>query len=525
MAKTHDAVIVGAGHNSLIVAGYLAKAGMDVCVLEKNSYIGGGVTSPEVTLPGFKHDLCATMHGFIQPNPVIKNDELQLQAKFGLKYLYPENNASIVFPDDSYLVFAKSLDKTCDSIAQFSQKDADTYRSFHDWSAKLLDMLTTGMYNPPPSMGAFTAMLDQSDDGRELLRALNMSALDISREFFESERLQIAMTRFTSETMMSPKTAGTGIMLFMFIPMVHKYGWAIPEGGSGELSNSLGRCIEAHGGTIITDSYVKKIKVKNGKAVGVILESGEEIMAKKAVVSTAHVQRLFSELLAGETAVPDDIRKKVARTQASDYAPINAHYALHEAPKWKAGEDCGRSIIVEICPWMEDYLKGFDDYFYGYPVTNASLCATQSQFDPSRAPDGKHTLYLYHYEPYNLKDGGPSKWDEIKEEVADGCLETVRKHTTNMGPENILKRYVMTPLDFERYNPSFVKGDFMHLGAQMYQYFGNRPIPLMNYKTPIDGLYMCGPSTHPGGAVVGGGRAAVQVVMADLGIDFEKVIQ
>jgi phytoene dehydrogenase-like protein len=525
MAKTYEVVIVGSGHNALIVGGYLAKAGLDVCVLEKNPFIGGGVVSPEVTLPGFKHDLCATMHGFIQPNPVIKNDELQLKAKFGLEYIYPENNASIVFPDDSYLAWNKSLDTTCESIAQFSQKDADTYRKFYEWSSKLLDMLTAGMYNPPPPYGAFVSMFDQSEDGRELLRALGMSALDIGNEFFENDCVKVALTRFTSETMMSPKTAGTGIMLFMFIPMVHRYGWAIPKGGSGELSNSLGRCIEAHGGTIMTDSLVKKIKVQGGKAVGVILESGEEVLASKAVVSSAHVHTLFSDLLAGEKAVPDDIRKKVARTQVSDFMPINAHYALNEAPKWKAGEDCGKSIIVEICPWYEDYLKAFDDYFYGYPVTNSSLCATQSQFDPTRAPDGKHTLYLYHYEPYNLKDGGPSKWDEIKEEVADGCLETVRDRTTNMGPENILKRYVMSPLDYERYNPSFVQGDFMHLGAQIYQSFGNRPIPNMNYKTPIENLYMCGPSTHPGGAVVGGGRAAVQAVMADLGIDFEKVIK
>jgi phytoene dehydrogenase-like protein len=352
-----------------------------------------------------------------------------------------------------------------------------------------------------------------------------MSSIDIANEFFENDCVKVALTRFTSETMMSPKTGGTGVMLFMFIPMVHKYGWALPKGGSGELSNSLARCLTAHGGSIMTDSLVTKIKVQGGAAVGVVLESGEEIMAKKAVVSSAHVQRLFSDLLAGETAVPEDIRRQVARTQSSDFMPINCHYALNEAPKWKAGDDCGEAIIVEVCPWWEEYLKAFDDYYYGYPVTNSSLCATQTIFDPTRAPEGKHTLYLYHYEPYNLKDGGPSKWDEIKEEVADGCLENVREHTTNMGPENILKRCVMSPLDYERYNPSFVHGDFMHLGGHIYQSFGSRPIPGMNYKTPIEKLYMCGPSTHPGGAVVGGGRAAVQIIMQDLGISFEKVVK
>jgi phytoene dehydrogenase-like protein len=146
-------------------------------------------------------------------------------------------------------------------------------------------------------------------------------------------------------------------------------------------------------------------------------------------------------------------------------------------------------------------------------------------FDSTRAPQGKHTMYLYHYEPYNLKDGGAAKWDKIKQEVANGILETLRRHTTNMGAENILGRWIHTPLDIERYNPSFVHGDIGHLGAFVTQFFGNRPLPGWGkYKTPVKKLYMCGSSTHPGGAVTGGGRAAVQVIMEDLGIDFRKVI-
>ena len=146
-------------------------------------------------------------------------------------------------------------------------------------------------------------------------------------------------------------------------------------------------------------------------------------------------------------------------------------------------------------------------------------------YDPSRAPTGKHIMRLYHLEPYNLRDGGSTKWDEVKQEVADTTLETVRQHTTNMGSENILEREVLTPLDYVRENPAMVNGDGHHISSSLFQYFSNRPLPGWgHYRTPIKKLYMSGSSTHPAGAVTCGGRAAVQVIMEDLGIDFKRVI-
>ena len=174
---------------------------------------------------------------------------------------------------------------------------------------------------------------------------------------------------------------------------------------------------------------------------------------------------------------------------------------------------------------MEDYLRIFDGFVYGIPNTRMPLMGVATLVDPSRAPEGKHTLYLYHFEPYNLKDGGSAKWDEIKQEIADGILEAAQEHTTNLGDENILGRWIFSPLDFERYNPAWIAGDFLHMGSFLTQLFANRPLPGWGqYKTPVKKLYMCGPSTHPGGGASGGGRAAVQAIMEDLGIDFKKVI-
>jgi phytoene dehydrogenase-like protein len=189
------------------------------------------------------------------------------------------------------------------------------------------------------------------------------------------------------------------------------------------------------------------------------------------------------------------------------------------------GGDVDRTFFVEIAPFTEDFLRAFEEYAYGIPNSRIPVIGVASLADPTRAPEGKHTMYLYHYEPYNLRNGGPGKWDTIKEEVADAILETVRNFTTNMKDENILGRYIISPVDIERINPAMVSGDVMHIGAFLSQYFSNRPLPGWgNYRTPVKKLYMCGGSTHPGAGVSGGGRTAVQVVMEDLGIDFKKVI-
>lgn len=205
--------------------------------------------------------------------------------------------------------------------------------------------------------------------------------------------------------------------------------------------------------------------------------------------------------------------------------PILQALALNEAPNYKAGGGANEGVLVELSPVGDDYLAMFENYVHGVPNTQAPMVGTATRLDPSRAPAGKHTLYVYHYEPYNLKDGGPQKWDQIKQQVADGILEAIRQRTTNMGPSNILGRWIYSPLDFERYNSAWETGDFLHIGMFVTQMFANRPIPgWANYRTPIKKLYMCGASTHPGGGVNAGGRAAVQAIMEDLGIDFRKVI-
>lgn len=519
---THDVVVVGGGHNGLVVAAYLAKAGVDVCVVEKQDKVGGGVITRELTLPGFKHDMASTMHGMISANPLIHRDELGLISKYGLKYIIPDPQLAVVFPDDRALIIYRDIDKTCESIEQFSRRDAEMYPKFIKFCERVSRAAGVATFSPPPTFGAMVSFLDKSEEGREFLRIIMSSVWDIVEEWFESDELKIAISRFGTELMIGPREKGTGNGIFGFA-LFHRWGWNLPVGGSGALSEALEACIRDNGGTIKVLSPVKSIKVEAGEAKGVILETGEEITARKAVISNLNVKQLFLEMLRPDD-LPTGFQDKVRRIKHCTFMPIHQAIALNEAPKYKAGGDVDRTCFVDIALFKEDYLRFFDDLAYGIPRTEMPLLGVATLVDPTRAPNGKHTLYLYHFEPYNLKDGGPAKWDEIKHEIADGVLEAARSRTTNLWDENILGRWIFSPLDFERYNPAWVCGDFLHMGSFLTQLFGNRPLPGWNYRTPIKKLYMCGPSTHPGGGASGGGRAAVQVIMEDLGISFRKVI-
>jgi len=519
----YDIVVAGGGHNGLIVAAYLLKAGLKVCVVEYQDKVGGGAITRELTLPGFKHDPASIIQMTIQANPLIHRDELGLVSKYGLKYIFPDPACAILFPDERALVIYKDMEKTCKSIAQFSQHDADIYPEFCEAAGQILKAGNVSTFSPAAPFGRLISFMDASPEGKEYLRTILSSTWDLAAEWFESEQMRIALGRFASEVMIGPRENGTGAYMFGF-PHFHKWGVAVPVGGSGALSDALAAYIKDNGGTIRTSSTIKAIKVASGEAKGVVLDGGEEILATKAVVSNLNVKQLFLQMLKSEE-LPAGFPKKVRNIKHSTFSALNQAVALKEAPKYKVGGDVDKCFFVEISPFTEDFLRTFEEYAYGIPNSRIPLLCTASISDPSRAPEGKHSLYLYHYEPYNLKDGGPAKWDVIKEQVADEIMENVRQYTTNMGPENILSRYVLSPLDIERMDPAMVEGDIMHIGAFVTQFFSNRPLAGWgNYRTPVKNLYMCGGSTHPGAGITGGGRAAVQVILEDLDIDFRKVI-
>ncbi|MBT8339998.1 MAG: NAD(P)/FAD-dependent oxidoreductase [Desulfatitalea sp.] len=524
MAK-HDVIIVGAGQNGLSLGAYLVKAGLDVLVLEMQDFIGGSCSTKELTLPGFKHDCCAALHAYIRANPLVKHDELGIVSKYGLDYIHPEGAFSHAFEDETGFVVYADLDKCCQSMAKISEKDAETYRAMVLKLQPIVAMLMNTMFNPPIPQGALLNMLDQSPEGQEIMRFMGMSAYQIINRNFESEKIKTALTKMVTEPICAPEDLGTGIHFALLLPFAHSIPYTILKGGSGEFSNALARYIEDNGGTVRTGCEVKKIIVSGGKAKGVVLAGGEEIFAHRAVVTNLDPRLVFPRMV---SEVSDDLITKVGNIDDAPFTGMVIHLALNEAPKWKAGEEISLAGAQEPLRGLEHVRREFDDFRYGLPAADDHICpmvVCHSNFDPTRAPNGKHTLWLFQYQPYALADGGADRWDEIKDREGEKVVKRLQKYCANMGPENILATTVKSPRDYERWNVNLVHGNVCGPLQTFYQLFSHRPIPALgDYRTPIEGLYGCGHAYHPAGGISGGGRAVSQVLMQDFGIDFENIL-
>jgi len=522
MQNNHDIVVVGAGHNGLTAAAYLAKAGLDVAVVERQPYVGGGAITLETNAPGFKHDIASTAHIFIQANPLLRNDELGLRSQFGLQYVYADDKpcVTVLFPGGEHLSFYRDIDKTCASIATVSPHDADAYRQFATWCQPILQMLIGGFFGPPPPFGMLFSQLDQPGPGRSLLRAMQMSCLDILDDWFENDLVKAFLARYVSEVIVGPDDVSTGCFLFIMVPLVHTFGMGVPVGGSGALSAALARSIEARGGVVRTGETVTKVTLSGGRATGVVLESGETITARKAVIGDVHVQQL-AELL-GEDALGADFVIQANNIKPSVFSGLNINLALNDAPSYGSDAEVDDSLLVELSGYLPQMRQMFDGFKYGIPATDMPGVVCATKLDPTRAPDGKHTLYAFQYQPYQLADG---TWADRKDEIASAVLANYRRYAPNVDDANIVGMTVTSPADLAQMNLSWRHGDPLHLRNMIAQYFSHRPFADAGYyKLPPDGMYLCGPSTHPGGGVTGGARAAAMVVLEDLGIDFEKVI-
>lgn len=522
--SSYDIVVVGSGHNGLIAAAYLAKAGRKVLMLERNEYFGGGVATREIVAPGFRHDLHSATHIVIQANPLIRNDELGLISRYGLRYVYPEAVFSTIFDDHSSIVSYTDLERTCASIAAVSSRDAEAYRQFAAESAAILPLIVSGMFVPPPPQGPFWALLDQSPQGRKLMRAMQMSMLDIVRERFENEKVMVHLLKFAAEMLVGPDVKGMGAILFNMPGVVHAYPPGVPVGGSAGLANALIACLKANRAEFRLNSEVEKILVKNGRASGVRLKGGETIEAKTAVIGQIHPW-----LLPGMVDGLDPLVSANARaTRTASFSIMAQHYALNEAPKYHAGEEPGRAALANFAPAsLEAFLRIFNDYDYGDLGSEHCMLAAHvnTQFDPSRAPPGKATLTVFGFGPFELREGGSEAWNTRKEELGQWIRRHYQHYVSNLDERNVIAWRFETPLDMVRDSPTFQRGDVGGVGKYFYQIGGHRPTPeLSQYAVPgVKGLYLAGTFMHPPGGVTGGGRATAVKMCGDLGIDFAKL--
>jgi phytoene dehydrogenase-like protein len=519
-----DVVVAGAGHNSLVTAAYLARAGLRVLVLERAATIGGDTSTAEVTLPGFRHDLCASAHTLFQSSPIVRNDELDL-GRYGLRYLFPDPVVVMSFADGRGIAMRRDRAATMREIERFSARDARAYeRMLADWDA-IKESQNRARYTPATSASEAIAALEATPPGAEAVRWRYSSALDVVRERFEDEGVRTFFLWLSLMTMARVDRPGTGLLALSIAAGRQASSWTTAEGGSGALPDALARIVVEHGGEVRTGAEVTRILIEGGRAVGVVTADGTEHRARRAVVSTIHVKHLPD--VVGAAALGEDFLRGVARWRTG-LTMFVTHYALAAEPRYVLNGGAISSVAGGICGSTDELLAALAAFERGEIHLDRPplLCINSSVVDATRAPSGHHTLKIVGFLPYELRAGGPERWDVVKDDVSDALLEHYLRHTRGLAPRDILARHVESPLDLERRNPHNYRGS-CHGGEQdLAQEGALRPTPgWAGYRLPVAGLYQTGATTHPGASVTGApGRNCAQVLLDDLGLSLADAI-
>jgi phytoene dehydrogenase-like protein len=524
MSETSDIVVAGAGHNSLITAAYLAKAGYECTVLDARPIPGGGAATEEILLPGYKIDSCSTGHTLIQVNPLLLNDELGLISDYGLEYLEPDPVGHVAFPDGEQLTMWLDLDRTCEQIARFSRADAEAYRRLIAEYDDVKGIFGSARFTPLGFGPSLEEMLLEHSRGRIWLRRNAMSAWDVISREFESRHVRAFMVWMAFQTLVPVDAAGSGVLAYSLIFGRQRRSWTIPRGGSGSLTDALVRFIEHHGGNVVCNRHVRRLVLEGGRCAGVETDDGEHYLARSAVLSSIHVKHLAK--MAPAEAWGEEFLYGVD-TYDIGMPGMAAYFATTAPPLFETPDGPIGAVSAGTASWPEDVIRCARDIKDGRFVAGVPwlLVATPTLADPSRAPEGHHTVKLLSPQSWELPDG-VSHWDEIKDEVARRQLEHVRRFTSGLDDENIVASFVKSPADIERSNAHMIHGTF-HGGDRSYPFSGKmRPVPgWAAHRMPISGLYQTGGSTHPGGSITGApGRNAAIVMLTDLGRDPAEVL-
>jgi beta-carotene ketolase (CrtO type) len=524
--QTYDVVIIGAGHNGLVCAAYLLKAGYSVLLLEKRSVPGGAATTEEIMpdeAPGFQFNLCAIDHEFIHLGPVV--EELELE-KYGLEYLFCDPVVFCPHPDGKYFLAHRSVEKTCAEIARYNERDAKKYADFTQyWQHAIGAMIP--MFNAPPKsiidiagnydikkLKDLFSVIGSPSKTLDFVRTMLSSAEDTINEWFDEEFLKAPLARLASELGAPPSQKSLGIGSIM-MAMRHNPGMARPRGGTGALVKALLRLVKSLGGKVLTDQHVERILIDDGKAVGVRVAGGTEYRATKGVISNIDARRLFLQLVDSSDvdAADPDLRERLERRIVNNNETIlKIDLAMDEPLRFVHHEHKDEYLIgsVLIADSVRQVEIAHSDPSVGkIPLEDPSMYLVQpTMLDPSMAPDGKHTVWIEYFAPYQIAGAegtglnGTGWTDELKHKVADRVIDKLAEYAPNVKTSTIARR-VESPAELGARLGAY-KGNYYHIDMTLDQMVFFRPLPeLANYKTPIEGLFLTGAGTHPGGSVSG----------------------
>ncbi|HEY9748926.1 MAG TPA: NAD(P)/FAD-dependent oxidoreductase [Allocoleopsis sp.] len=535
--ETYDVVIIGAGHNGLVCAAYLLKAGYSVLLLEKRSVPGGAATTEEALpqeAPGFKFNLCAIDHEFIHLGPVV--EELELE-KYGLEYLYCDPVVFCPHPDGKYFLGHRSVEKTCAEIARYSERDAQKYAEYTDFWQRVIGSMIP-IFNAPPKsiidiagnydikkLKDLFSVIGSTNKTLDFVRTMLTSAEDILNEWFDSEFLKAPLARLAAE-LGAPASQKTNAVGAIMMAMRHHPGMARPRGGTGALVKALLNLVTSLGGKVLTDQHVEKVLIDDGKAVGVRVAGGSEYRATKGVISNIDAKRLFLQCM-DQSDVDDadpELRERLERRIVNNNETIlKIDLALSEPLRFERYNhrdeySIGSILIADSVNHVE--VAHYEPSVGKIPDADPSMYVVMpSMLDPSLAPDGKHTVWIEFFAPYQIAGAegtglhGTGWTDELKNKVADRCVEKLAEYSPNL-KNSIIARRVESPAELGERLGAY-KGNYYHIDMTLDQMVFFRPLPeLANYKTPIEGLFLTGAGTHPGGSISGmPGRNCARVFM------------
>jgi phytoene dehydrogenase-like protein len=524
MTGRYDAIIIGAGHNGLVTACYLARARWKVLVLERRSIVGGACVTEEV-FPGFKVSTAAYVNSLFRKE-IIRDLRL---ADYGFAVLERNPSSFTPFPDQRYLLLGPDADSNRREIAKFSVRDAEAYPKYEAMLERVAAVIEPTLTMIPPNLlrpgwkdlwnlfqlgRAFRKLGPQMGVAVEILTGAARPILD---RWFESEQLKGTLaTDAIIGAMAAPSMPGTAYVLFHHV-MGETNGkrgvWGYVRGGMGGLTQALASAARDLNVEIRCDAEVAGILVKDGAVRGVTLADGSELHAP-VVASNADAHITFTRLL-DPKLLPAEFAEAVSRI-SYDSASLKINVALAELPNFRASPGSAPGPqhrgTIHICPDLDYIERGFDDAKYGRPSQNPILeCTIPSVVDPTVAPPGKQLMSMFiQYAPYKLRG---ATWDDLRERFADRCFDVLNEYAPNF-KSSVLARQVLTPLDLER-TFNLTGGNIFQGAMSLNQLFVFRPVPgFADYRTPIRGLYLCGSAAHPGGGVMGAaGANAARVIL------------
>jgi phytoene dehydrogenase-like protein len=524
MAAPYDAIVIGSGHNGLVCAAYLARAGRRVLALERRETVGGAAVTEEV-FPGFRFSVFSYVVSLLRPE-VIR--ELDL-PRHGLQIL-PLESTLTPLPNGDYLAQWNDHDQNRRELARHSLRDAEAYDEFgrlmHQMARAVKPLL--GMVPPDPasfdprdwvSLARLASHLRGLGPAQfhALTKLLTMSSADYLDEWFETEALKATKSASgVIGTLAGPRSPGTAYVL------LHHYmgeidgvfrAWGFAKGGNGSVSAAIADAARAFGADIRTGAAVSRVLIEHGRATGVVLEDGEEIRARH-VASSADPRRTFLDLVGAEHLSPE-FTQALGRFRFRG-ASGKVNLALAELPSFTCLPGNGMHLrgAISVSPSVDYLERAFDQAKYGEFSTHPYLdIVIPSAIDPDMAPPGRHVMSIFaQYAPYHLNGG----WTDARREAfGDAVIDTLAEYAPNL-KSAILHRQVITPADIER-TAGIAEGNIFHGELSLQQMFFLRPVPgWANYRTPIRGFYQCGAGTHPGGGVMGAsGRNAAFAMLKD----------